>query len=654
MSNQPRNAVLRMLPSQRRLWAGDGSITRPAPRCTNSLRCLLGIRGRSTSELRHRNDLKMRPAWVVSAALAFVLHAPNPAGAQPNTFYTSIRVPPYPTLSYPLRGNAETNIILCRYREDWSGRANPPSGPFVGFMNAMTTTEQTYYNDMFFRRGANGLQDYFHEASRGRFKLSGQVIGWVNLSKSNANGLIDGQPIVDGQQITDCEQGALAAGYASPTRPVFLVVFPPYRSLGDRPWDWAGKVLVSPRIDGFVHEYMHVHGLGHSRSDIAVDYGGFNSQGQQPSYQCDVGTCNEYGNPYDIMSWNRGTMPAPLSRFGGSEGPLFGVASLEALNWLPINEVATFGAGGETDATYELSPLYEPRDGGVRAVRVPFNAGDPDHYYLVEFRTKSGRHRDLDKHRILIYEVKRNINGAVSASVPNSERPRGYLLKDSQSGVAIERLQANGVTIEPIIINGSRATIRVRSQFATRCLMGFVWREATPQDRVCVAGSTRARTRSENRTAASRRNPAGGPFGPDTCLQGYVWRGATVDDRVCVLGSSRDAARADNALASSRVNPARLVAGPNRCASGFVYRQIDPFDYVCVTPARKAQVDSQTALSPAREEFRGVLFSSPFVTCKPNFVLREAFGGDQICVTTAEADAARAESVDAVRRLARR
>jgi hypothetical protein len=41
------------------------------------------------------------------------------------------------------------------------------------------------------------------------------------------------------------------------------------------------------------------------------------------------------------------------------------------------------------------------------------------------------------------------------------------------------------------------------------------------------------------------------PYGPDTCRQGYVWREASPGDHVCVKPETRDQARADNAAARS-------------------------------------------------------------------------------------------------------
>ncbi len=84
------------------------------------------------------------------------------------------------------------------------------------------------------------------------------------------------------------------------------------------------------------------------------------------------------------------------------------------------------------------------------------------------------------------------------------------------------------------------------------CVSGYVWREARPQDLVCVTPETRSRTAADNRFAASRREPNGGPYGPNTCRQGYVWREAFPGDVVCVSPQTRAQAAEDNRQAASR------------------------------------------------------------------------------------------------------
>jgi hypothetical protein len=84
------------------------------------------------------------------------------------------------------------------------------------------------------------------------------------------------------------------------------------------------------------------------------------------------------------------------------------------------------------------------------------------------------------------------------------------------------------------------------------CIQGYVWREAIPDDHVCVTPETRAQAAEDNRLADSRRSPTGGAYGPDTCLQGYVWREVVRSDHVCVTPETRAQAAEDNRLADSR------------------------------------------------------------------------------------------------------
>jgi hypothetical protein len=85
------------------------------------------------------------------------------------------------------------------------------------------------------------------------------------------------------------------------------------------------------------------------------------------------------------------------------------------------------------------------------------------------------------------------------------------------------------------------------------CASGFVWREATPDDHVCVIPSVRAQARRDNAQARYRVSSTNHGYGPDTCRGGYVWREASgPEDHVCVTSDVREQARSDNAAAQSR------------------------------------------------------------------------------------------------------
>jgi CubicO group peptidase (beta-lactamase class C family) len=84
------------------------------------------------------------------------------------------------------------------------------------------------------------------------------------------------------------------------------------------------------------------------------------------------------------------------------------------------------------------------------------------------------------------------------------------------------------------------------------CVNGFVWREARPDDHVCVTPPNRTLTAQENAAAASRRDPGHGGYGPLACAVPYVWREAFDGDTVCVPVDRRTQAHDDNAHAAER------------------------------------------------------------------------------------------------------
>ncbi len=167
------------------------------------------------------------------------------------------------------------------------------------------------------------------------------------------------------------------------------------------------------------------------------------------------------------------------------------------------------------------------------------------------------------------------------------------------------------------------------------CAQGFVWREATPSDHVCVTPQVRDQTRNDNAAAASRRNPAGGAYGADTCQPGFVWREAYSGDHVCVPVQTRSEAAQDNHWADIRnacpSGPARNCAyGPGTCTQGFVWREANPSDHVCVTPDVRDQARNDNAQAGSRRSPNGGPYGAD--TCLSGYVWREAYAGDHVCV----------------------
>jgi hypothetical protein len=76
----------------------------------------------------------------------------------------------------------------------------------------------------------------------------------------------------------------------------------------------------------------------------------------------------------------------------------------------------------------------------------------------------------------------------------------------------------------------------------------------------------------------------------DACKQGFVWRNSTPTDHVCVTPDTRAQGAADNAAAS-----AHTLQGSDACLSGYVWREANPQDHVCVTPPRRTQMAKDNA-----------------------------------------------------------
>lgn len=509
----------------------------------------------------------------------------------------------------PFRGSVKWSVLLCRFTD---GGAVPQNADF--------------YRDMFLNQRAGGLATYVDDISYGGINLNGSdVHGWYNMNITVAQG----QGLNRGGRVDACVNAAKNAAsdaYQFPSgNHVAVITFPSIDMFG-----WNGGAFLPYDVDvgGMAHEVGHGISLNHSFSD-------------DPNYKnASWAAIGEYDDPWDVMSWGN-AFRVPTTRFG--DGPVgLNAFHLDRMGWLPRSRIFTFGADGVANRTMTLAALDHPDAGGSLLIRVPFDPSDLNRYYTIELRRKTNWDGGIPADIVLIHEVKKRDDGTYYS----------FLLRERTAQRSpVQRVNANGISISVDGINAAanQATVTIASEFTGRCLQGYVWREAVPSDHVCVTPAVRAETRNENTLAASRRNPNGGPFGPDTCLQGFVWREAFSGDHVCVPPSSRTRAQQDNAAAGERINPARLVFGPNTCKQGFVWREADERDWVCVTPEVRTQTREENQLADARRSPTGGPFGPD--TCLQGFVWREAFPGDHVCVPPARRSLAAADNAQANARL---
>jgi hypothetical protein len=519
---------------------------------------------------------------------------------------------PRASAAHPYRGGIAWSIVLCRFSDS-------PAPPH----------DAAYYRDLIVNRGTGGLSDFIATVAYGNADLTPSVVkGWYTepFTRAQEDALGGGGSPTRTRKFQDC----LDAAARDPTDPYT----PPPGQLV--------AVITSPGIDlfgmigvgsflpdnvdmvGMSHEVGHGLGFSHSFSDNTINA--------------------EYDDPWDMMSaYNVFADPRPGARFGNA-GPGFNAPHVDAMGWLPRPRIFTAGADGAPSSTVTLAALNHPEASGFLIARIPFDPGDPFHYYTAEFRRDDGFDGGLPASSVLIHEVNLDASQGVYHT---------YLLRQNSAPdrPPAQMLNANGVTIAVNSVSEAtnQAQITIGSQIADRCLVGFVWREASPADHVCVTVAIRSQTAADNAQAAARRQPGGGPFGPDTCRQGFVWREAFANDHVCVTPPTRAQAAADNGQAANRRNPARFVFGPNTCASGFVWREADNSDFVCVSAAERGTVRGENANLALHRNPGGGPFGPD--TCASGFVWREAFPNDHVCVTPVRRTQARADNGQANARL---
>jgi hypothetical protein len=526
----------------------------------------------------------------------------------------------------PFRAHVPWSVLLCKF-SDQTAEQHPPSW----FSNYLTEAG----------RGQGGLADYFHDVSDGGIDLQGsEVKGWYPMGVTLAQSQAAGKTRWD--RINDCIAAASAGGYNVPAGNRIVAIINGQVDSGSA----GGRVLLDPlawNVSFAAHEMGHGINLNHSFSD-------------DPYYKQQYGDYGEYDDPWDLMSaMNVFTHDVPVY----DNAPVgLNAEHLDRMGWQRRSEVLTFGADGSRRRTLTLTGLYQPGRGGIREVRVPFDAADPFRYYTVELRMKSGLDSGIPANVVLIHEVKRR--GATPTTYllrqrSAADRPRtpscaaswdpACMISD-RGRDPVQQVDAHGVRISVDSIDAASGTARVTiaSNFADRCKQGFVWREVVRSDHVCVTPATRSRVRADNAARGSRHLS-----GSRTCRQGFVWREAIRGDFVCVAPSQRTQARIDNAHAHQHRNPATEVYGPNTCKPGYVWRAADQRDWVCVRSSVRSDVRADNAAADSRRQPGGGAYGPN--TCRPGFVWREAFPGDFVCVGRDRRAQARADNDAASSRL---
>ncbi|NUW38305.1 hypothetical protein HTZ77_43955 [Nonomuraea sp. SMC257] len=494
----------------------------------------------------------------------------------------------------PVQGYLAWSILLCKF-SDRPVEPQPPS----------------YFEEFFLPagKGQKAVFDFVDQQSRGRSTTAGSVVkGWYTMpytwqQSKDAN---------RAEKIEQCVRTVKAAGYTPPADHRIAVML----NAGDLDSGASGTRIVLDsagwKAGLGVHEFMHAHGLGHSFSN---DLNYRNAEWSQPG---------EYDDPWDIMSAQNHYGPWTGKFSYGAVG--FNGPHLDEVGWLPSPRVITAGQDGRTRMTVQLAPLERQDLPGPLLLRVPFDPNDLNHYYTVEFRKKTGVSEAIPRDIALIHEV---------------DKGKTILLRDLGNREPAQSLNANGVTIRIDSVTAESATVTATTYIATKCLAGYVFRDAVPEDKVCVTPATREQAAEDNLRAPSRVDNNG------KCIFPYTHRLVVPTDTVCVSSATRVQVILDNRTAADRINPTKHFFGPNTCKVGYVWRGADDSDQVCVTGQTHDQTQADNNAAASRWT------NGPYgpQTCISGYVWREAFIGDKVCVTGAVRAQAREDNKTAADRV---
>jgi len=287
--------------------------------------------------------------------------------------------------------------------------------------------------DPLFITSLDGMAGYWLDQSYGQINLDGSAIfpangGWYTLPIT----LAQGATMTRQQRIDACV--AAASGVDFPKFFSVIAILNVKLDSGSS----GGKVLLDPfawNVSFAGHEMGHVYiGVNHSFDDTQTVY----CPGYQPG---------EYGDGWDIMSAM--TFGASDPTFAGvypPSGPGLNAPNLERLGWLPENRILTWD---HTSQVVGLAALNHPEAVGYFMAKVPFDSGNPGHYYTVEFRRKTGWDRGIPRDTVLIHEIRADGSAGLSYLIRangGAERLAGQTFRDVNNNLAISVLNIDPIS----------------------------------------------------------------------------------------------------------------------------------------------------------------------------------------------------------------
>ena len=272
-----------------------------------------------------------------------------------------------------------------------------------------------------------GMAGYWRDASYGQISLDGTATsGWYTMGIT----LAQGQAMTRKQRIDAC----IAAATNVNTSKFYGVIAILNAKIDSG--SQGGRVLLDPDawfVSFAAHEMGHCYGLDHTFDEAAVSYDP-NSDGRPGAY----------GDGWDIMSaMTFGNSNPVFAGTYGNSGPGLTTLNLDKLGWLTADRISTWDG---TSKTVTLAAVNHPEANGFLMTKVPIDAANPNHYYSVEFRRKTGWDAGIPQDTVLIHELRPDGLFQLIRADGGAERLQDQTFHDLNNNVAITVLNINSAS----------------------------------------------------------------------------------------------------------------------------------------------------------------------------------------------------------------
>lgn len=320
----------------------------------------------------------------------------------------------FATVAHTQAGAQPWAVIKCKFSDQ-------PNEPFF---------------DPAFITSAAGMAGYWQAVSYGQAPIDGSAVfpangGWFTLPIT----LAQGQALTRQQRIEACMAAATGVDLSQFFSVIAIVNVPVDSGSVNR------KVLLDPNawnVSFAAHEMGHCYGLDHSFDDTGRVY--------DPKSD---GRPGAYGDGWDIMSaMNFGNSSPTFSGTYGPSGPGLTTLNLEKLGWLAADRIHIWNQAAQDIA---LAAVNQPQPSGALMAKVPFDDANPDHYYAVEYRRKTGWDAGLPGDSVVIHERRTDGLFYLIRANGGAQRLSGQTFLDANNNLVISVLNLNPNTSTAVV-----------------------------------------------------------------------------------------------------------------------------------------------------------------------------------------------------------